>query len=102
MIQQLISTRSFSHLFNFMILGLLFPSNYIGALCLGVVWELFEECISKKKISGDLVIQHFKDYKNIWISDQSDQSDKKIKLMDVGLNMIGYYLGNKVRGFSPL
>ena len=99
MIQQLISTRSFSHLFNFMILGLLFPSNYIGALCLGVVWELCEECISKKKISGELIVQHFKDYKNIWIS---DQSDKKIKLMDIVLNMVGYYLGNKIRGFSPL
>ena len=99
MLNQLLDVASFAHVFNFMVLGLLFPSNYIGALCLGVVWELFEECISKKKISGDLVIQHFKDYKNIWIS---DQSDKKIKLMDVGLNMIGYYLGNKVRGFSPL
>ena len=99
MIQQLISTRSFSHLFNFMVLGLLFPSNYIGALFLGVAWELFEECISKKKVSGDLIIQHFKDYKNIWIS---DQSDKKIKLMDIVLNMVGYYLGNKIRGFSPL
>ena len=99
MIQQLISTRSFSHLFNFMILGLLFPSNYIGALCLGVVWELFEECISKKKISGDLIVQHFKDYQNVWIS---DQSDKHIKLMDIVLNMVGYYLGNKIRGFSPL
>ena len=99
MIQQLISTRSFSHLFNFMILGLLFPSNYIGALCLGVVWELFEECISKKKISGDLIVQHFKDYKNVWIS---DHSDKHIKLMDIALNMVGYYLGNKIRGFSPL
>jgi hypothetical protein len=98
MIQQLVSTRSFSHLFNFMILGLLFPSNYLGALCLGVAWELFEECISKKKISGDLVIQHFKDYQNVWVSD----TDKKIKLMDVGLNMLGYYLGNKIRGFSPL
>jgi len=101
MIQQLVSTRSFSHLFNFMILGLLFPSNYLGALCLGVAWELFEECISKKKISGDLIVQHFKDYQNVWISDQSD-TDKHIKLMDISLNMIGYYLGNKIRGFSPL
>ena len=81
-----------------MILGLLFPSNYLVALCLGVAWELFEECISKKKISGDLVIQHFKDYKNVWVSD----TDKHIKLMDISLNMIGYYLGNKIRGFSPL
>ena len=81
-----------------MVLGLLFPSNYLGALFLGVAWELFEECISKKKISGDLVIQHFKDYQNVWVSD----TDKKIKLMDIGLNMVGYYLGNKIRGFSPL
>jgi len=96
MINQLLDLASLAHLFNFMILGLLFPNNYVGAVVLGIVWELFEECITKKKFSRDFLIQHFKDYQNLW------DEDKKNKLMDLGLNMIGYYAGNRLRGFSPL
>ena len=29
-------------------------------------------------------------------------TDLKNKLMDLLLNMIGYYVGNKIRGYSPL
>jgi hypothetical protein len=79
-----------------MILGFLFPSNYLGALCLGIVWIFFEECLSKKKVSVDLIVQHFKDYKNEW------HETKQIKFMDLSINMGGYYIGNKLRGLSPL
>ena len=96
MLNQLLDITSFAHVFNFMILGLLFPSNYIGAFILGIVWELFEECITKKQVSRDLIVQHFKDYQYLW------DETKKNKVMDLVLNMIGYYLGNKIRGFSPL
>jgi len=96
MINQLLDLASIAHLFNFMVLGLLFPDNYVGAVVLGIVWELFEECITKKEVSRDLLLQHFKDYQNLW------DEDKKNKLMDLGLNLVGYYAGNRLRGFSPL
>ena len=96
MLNQLLDIASFAHVFNFMILGLLFPSNYIGAFILGIVWELFEECITKKELSKDLLVQHFKDYQYLW------DETKKNKIMDLLLNMIGYYVGNKIRGFLPL
>jgi len=96
MINQLLDLASFAHLFNFMILGLLFPNNYVGAVVLGIVWELFEECLSKREFSRDFLIQHFKDYQNLW------DENKKNKLMDLGLNMVGYYAGNRLRGVSPL
>ena len=92
MIEQFINTTYIYHLCYFIILGLLFPSNYIGALCLGVLWELIEECLTAKKVSNDIIIQHFNDYQN----------GNKTKLIGLSINMIGYYLGNKVRGFSPL
>jgi len=79
-----------------MILGLLFPNNYVGAVVLGIVWELFEECLTKKEFSRDFLIQHFKNYQNLW------DENKKNKLMDLGLNMIGYYTGNWLRGLVPL
>ena len=93
---QILDLASFAHLFNFMVLGLLFPSNYVGAFILGVTWEYLEECLTKKDFSRDLLIQHFKGYQHLW------QEGKKNKLMDLLLNMIGYYVGNKVRGYSPL
>ena len=96
MINQLLDLASLAHLFNFMILGLLFPNNYIGAFIIGIVWELLEECVTKKEFSRDLFIQHFKDYQNLW------DENKKNKLMDLALNMIGYYAGNRLRGLSPL
>jgi len=96
MINQLLDVASFAHLFNFMILGLLFPNNYVGAAILGIVWELLEECIARKEFSRDALIQYFKNYQNLW------DETKKNKLMDLGLNMIGYYAGNRLRDFSPL
>ena len=96
MINQLLDLASLAHLFNFMILGLLFPNNYVGAVVLGIVWELFEECLTKKEFSRDFLIQHFKNYQNLW------DENKKNKLMDLGLNMVGYYAGNRLRGVSPL
>ena len=96
MLNQLLDITSFAHVFNFMILGLLFPNNYIGAFILGIVWELFEECITKKEFSRDLLVQHFKDYQNLW------DETKRNKLMDLVFNMFGYYLGHKIRDLSPL
>jgi hypothetical protein len=96
MIHQLVDIASVAHLFNFMVLGLLFPSNYIGALFLGIAWECLEECLTKQEFSKGLLIQHFKDYQHLW------KEGKKNKCMDIALNMIGYYVGNKIRGYSPL
>lgn len=96
MINQLLDRTSFTHLFNFMILGILFPNNYIAAFILGLAWEFLEECITKKEFSRNLLVQHLNDYKNIW-----GESNKN-KLMDIVLNMIGYYIGNRIRSFSPL
>jgi len=96
MINQLLDLASLAHLFNFMILGLLFPNNYVGAVVLGIVWELFEECLAKREFSRDFLMQHFKNYQNLW------DETKKNKLMDLGLNMVGYYAGNRLRGVSPL
>jgi hypothetical protein len=95
MVHPLIDISRFSHLFYFIILGILFPSNYIGALVLAIGWELFEECITTNELSSDLVIQHFNDYQNIW-------NDNKNKYMSLGFTMLGYYVGNKLRGVSPL
>ena len=96
MFLKVLSKTSFSHSFYFIILGFMFPSNYLGAICLAIVWVLFKECLYKKKVSVDLIVQHFKDYKNAW------HETKQIKFMDLSIYMTGYYIGNKVRGLSPL
>ena len=96
MMNQLLDVASFAHVINFMILGLLFPGNYIGAFILGIVWELFEECITRKEFTKDLLIQYFKDFQDLW------SETKRNKLIDLALNMGGYYLGNRLRGVSPL
>jgi len=96
MLNQLLDTASIAHVFKFMILGLFFPNNYVGAFILGIVWELFEECITRKEFTRDLLIQYFKDFQDLW------SETKRNKLMDLALNMGGYYLGNRIRGVSPL
>jgi len=87
---------SFVQLFNFIILGILFPNNYIGALILAILWELLEECFTKRELSIDVLTQHFNDYQHLW------QDNKKNKVMDLFISMVGYYVGTRVRGFSPL
>ncbi len=96
MINQMLDISSVAHVFKYIVVGILFPNNYIGALALGIAWELFEECITKKEFSRDLLVKHFNSYKDLW-----DES-KRNKLLDLVFNMIGYYLGNRIRGMSPL
>ena len=53
MINQMLDMSSVAHVFKYIVVGILFPNNYIGALALGIAWELFEECITKKEFSRD-------------------------------------------------
>ena len=86
----------FSHFIFFMIFGILVPSNYIGAFILGLVWECIDDCRKAETLSTDFLIQHFKDYQDVW------PTDKKHKLVYMIINMGGYYAGNKLRSMSPL
>lgn len=85
--------KRISYLVNFIVLGLLFPNNYIGALILGISWEVFKECIEQETISQDLLIQHFQDYK---------EPLSKQKTIDLVVMMVGYYLGTRLRGILIL
>ena len=86
----IIDIASFLHFFNFMILGIFFKNNYTIAFILGLVWEIIEIDIVKSKPFNYLTI-NYKRYNYLW--------NEKIenKMMDLIINMIGYYVGNQIK-----
>ena len=90
-IRNYVDLASFAHLFIFGVLGILFPNNYIGAILLSLVWDLFEGCLTKKNISKQIVIDYFNSWRSLW-----DES-KGNKLTDLIINMIGYTIGSFLR-----
>ena len=94
MINNILDKINLKHIIFFIVLGALFPNNYIGAFIIGVSWIILEKFMNKRDITKDLLVNHLKSYKDLWNNEN--------KLIDLIINMIGYYLGNKIRGFSPL
>ena len=92
----MIDKTYFTHFIYFLLFGIVFPRNYIGALALGIGWEFIEEAIDSESWTRDFLRQHIEDYKQIW---KFNQKNKSVHLV---ISMVGYYMGNKLRGFSPL
>ena len=90
-IRNYVDVDNFTHLFIFGALGILFPNNYIGAILLSLVWDLFEGCLTKKTISKQIVIDYFNSWRSLW-----DES-KGTKLVVLIINMIGYTIGSFLR-----
>ena len=77
---------SIIHILQFMLLGFLFPKYFNVAISLGIVWELFEFYLQYNKPNW------LKDYGNckndIWWHG---------KLSDIFCNILGFYLGLKLK-----
>jgi len=89
---KLLDIASFLHFINFVIIGILFKDHYIYAFILGVLWELFEKYLVnigyvKNKLLNNMFTQK---YQYLWDENINNQ------IMDLIINMIGYYIGNKI------
>ena len=74
----------------FVLLGFLFPSNFIGALLLAFTWELFDTCFKNGTFSYELLQSHILGYKN------------KEQLIKGATYFVSYYIGHYIRNKFPL
>lgn len=80
---------SIFHFLIYFIIGLYFKGYYKLILFIGVLWELFEKCLASNKKIRKLMIQ-------IWpIPIRYWNDSLKHSVVDIIINMIGYYIGNQ-------
>jgi hypothetical protein len=88
---------SISHLFLFMILGLLFPGCYFQFFTAGILWEIIETVLGQNetKISGKR-IQLIGDQDENGVSTDKKNAYWYGKESDILMDMIGYTIGSCV------
>ena len=80
-----------NHLFTWVIIGNLFPNKYELALLLGILWELFEKYI----VCNKFLYNHVK---NNWAVPEKYWNEVGTNsFIDICVNMLGYYIGSKLR-----
>ena len=79
------------HFMLYFIFGYIYPNNYILALLIGVLWEIFERIIVSNKILYNLV-------KKYWFIPEVYWNENIVNtLSDKIINMLGYIVGNIIK-----
>ena len=87
----LLDILSVGHFIFFLVLGIFVKNKYKGALLLGILWEIFEYIISHNKTIQRFILEN-------WVIPEMYWNDTfSHKITDIIINMIGYYIGNKIK-----
>ena len=79
---------SISHFIIYYIIGLYIKDSYTLILILGILWEIFEFYTVRNKTTRNLLYNFWPIPEKYWY-DSFEHS-----LVDISVNMIGYYFGN--------
>lgn len=80
-----------NHILLWIFIGYLYPNRYYLAFFLGILWELFERFVVYEKTLYRLVKTYWPVPERYW-----NETDKN-SLLDIGVNMVGYYIGSNIR-----
>ena len=82
---------TFNHILLWVIIGFIYPKKYYLALFLGILWELFERFIVYEKNLYYLVKTYWPVPEKYW------NETNKNSIIDICVNMVGYYVGSYIR-----
>ena len=80
-----------NHILLWIGIGYAYPNKYYLAFFLGILWELFERFIVYDKTAYHLVKTYWPVPERYW-----NETDKN-SMLDIGVNMVGYYIGTRIR-----
>lgn len=80
-----------NHILLWIFIGYVYPNKYYLALFLGILWELFERFVVYEKTLYHLVKTYWPVPERYW------NETGKNSLLDIGVNMVGYYIGSNIR-----
>ena len=80
-----------NHILLWIFIGYVYPNKYYLALFLGILWELFERFVVYEKTLYHLVKTYWPVPERYW------NETGKNSLPDIGVNMVGYYIGSNIR-----
>jgi hypothetical protein len=82
---------SVNHFLIYFIAGLFFKNQYMLFFIISLVWEIFEYMISHTERARQFVIKYWFVPEKYWNEHYTN------KVLDVIINMTGYYIGNAIR-----
>ena len=80
-----------NHILLWIFIGYVYPNRYYLALFLGILWELFERFIVYEKTLYRIVKTYWPVPERYW------NETGKNSLLDIGVNIVGYYIGSNIR-----
>jgi hypothetical protein len=90
-ISQTFDINHFNHLFLYIIFGIIFFKKYLLAFIISILWAYFEILIIRIKPLYNLT-------KKYWIVPEKYWNETHInKLIDIIINMIGFFIGSLIR-----
>tara|TARA_B100001287_G_scaffold276424_1_gene287197 strand:- start:1995 stop:2291 length:297 start_codon:yes stop_codon:yes gene_type:complete len=87
---QIFDLASVVHFFGWFVIGIFVKRKYILVFILGLLWELFEYYVTRENETTIKLLEKY------WPVPKRLYEERNImnKVMDMILNMSGYYLGN--------
>jgi hypothetical protein len=80
-----------NHILLWIFIGYMYPNRYYLAFFLGILWELFERFVVYEKTLYRIVKTYWPVPERYW------NETGKNSLLDIGVNMVGYYIGSNIR-----
>ena len=87
-----------NEVYIFMIVGFFFPGQFINAIILCIIYEFVTDMIQKDFKLNNIQI-HFNEYLHVY---KQDKESVQNKLVDLFMNMGGYYIGHYLRNKLPI
>lgn len=87
---QPLDLASILHVVNFAIIGYAIPDQYLLAISLGILWEVFETLVTNHPTVRSYLRRYVPDYSHLW------DETRENKHWDLVFNLLGYTLGTYV------
>jgi hypothetical protein len=88
---KLLDLMIINHFIIYFILGYFIPHNYLLCIIISILWEVFEYFITYWDVSYNLLIKYWP------ISERHWNEKLEHKIMDILVNLLGYYFGSNYR-----
>jgi hypothetical protein len=86
-----IDILSLIHFIQYIVFGIFLKDNYILALLIGILWEIYEYFVTTHPYTKQLLIRYWPIPQRYW-----DERNINNKYADIMINMLGYYIGNQI------
>lgn len=80
-----------NHFLIYIIIGIVFPNNYLLCFIISILWEIFEYLITYWNSTYKLLIKYWAIPEKYW------NEKHEHKIIDIFVNFFGFYVGSNIK-----